>query len=101
MKYRSPSGTFVRVIASVVNLWMLMAGVAYYILARSLIAYHGKDSDLAIAIGKDAKGIVSVVFYAVAIALSFLNSWISCAIYVLVAIMWLVPDRRIEKVFAQ
>ena len=79
---------------------ILMAGVAYYILARALIAHHPKDSALAIAIGRDVKGIASLVLYLVAIALSFASPWISLAIYVLVAIMWLIPDRRIERILA-
>jgi uncharacterized membrane protein len=79
---------------------MLFAGVAYYILTRALIALHGRDSALASAVGRDFKGKVSVVIYAVAILLAFVNSWLSCALYVLVAVMWLVPDRRIEKTLA-
>jgi uncharacterized membrane protein len=80
---------------------LLFAAIAYFILARVLISYHDKDSALAKAIGKDFKGKISVVFYAVAIPLSFVNSWLACALYVLVAIIWLVPDRRIEKVLAE
>jgi uncharacterized membrane protein len=80
---------------------LLMAGIAYYILARSLIAHHGKESTLARAIGKDFKGIISVVFYAIAISVSFFNEIISLAVYVVVAIMWLIPDRRIEKVLSE
>ena len=76
---------------------LFMAGVAYYILAHMLIAYHGKDSTFAIALGKDRKGIISVVVYLVAIAVSFLNSWVSLAIYGVVAAMWVIPDRRFEK----
>lgn len=72
-------------------------GAAFYILAQALIGLHGSDSDLAIALGDDIKGRASVVIYAVAIPLAFFNSLIACAIYVLVAIMWLIPDRRIEK----
>ncbi len=79
---------------------MLFAGVAYYILTRALIALHGRDSALASAVGRDFKGKVSVVIYAVAIPLAFVNSWLSCVLYVLVAVMWLVPDRRIEKTLA-
>ena len=75
---------------------LLMAGVAYYILARILVAQHGKDSMLARALGRDYKGIASVVLYAIAIALAFVNPWFACAIYVAVAIMWLIPDPRIE-----
>ena len=75
---------------------LLMAGVAYFILARILVVEHGKDSALARAIGRDYKGIASVVIYAAAIAISFWNSWIACGLYVAVAIMWLIPDPRIE-----
>lgn len=76
---------------------MLLAGVAYFILTRVLVAHHAKDSALAKAVGRDFKGKASVVIYAAAIPLSFINSWIAWAAYVLVAIMWLIPDRRIEK----
>jgi uncharacterized membrane protein len=75
---------------------LLMSGVAYYILARILVAQHGSDSTLARALGKDFKGIVSVVVYAIAIALAFVYPWAACALYVVVAIMWLIPDPRIE-----
>jgi uncharacterized membrane protein len=80
---------------------LFMAGVAYFILARALAAHHGKDSKLALAIGKDTKGFVSVVIYAVAILLSFLSTWIALGLYVLVALIWLVPDRRFERVLAE
>ena len=80
---------------------LFMAGLAYTILARTLIAYQGKDSVLAIALGRDFKGLASLVFYAIAVALSFVNTRISIAIYILVAVMWFIPDRRIEKVIAE
>ena len=76
---------------------LLFSAVAYFILARALISLHGTDSVLATALGRDFKGKASVVFYVVAIPLSFVNPWFTCALYVLVAVMWLVPDRRIEK----
>ena len=76
---------------------LMMAGIAYSILARALISHHGKDSTLAMALGRDFKGKISVLFYAVAIPLAFVHSWFACAIYILVAVMWLIPDRRIEK----
>jgi uncharacterized membrane protein len=76
---------------------LLFSAIAYYILTRVLIAIHGEDSVLAAAIGGDFKGKISVVIYGVAILLSFASSLASCALYILVAIMWLVPDRRIEK----
>lgn len=77
---------------------LLMAACAYFILARALIALHGKGSELALALGRDFKGKVSVLVYAVAIPLSFVNAWIAIALYVAVASMWLLPDRRIENV---
>jgi uncharacterized membrane protein len=76
---------------------MLMSGVAYYILTTTLIRHHGPESALRAAVGNDFKGIISVVMYAVAIAASFSNRWIGLAIYWAVALMWLVPDPRIEK----
>jgi uncharacterized membrane protein len=79
---------------------LLMAGTAYSILARAIISAEGSNSLLAKAIGKDLKGNVSVLLYAAAIPLAFVNQWISQALYVAVALMWLVPDRRIEKVLA-
>src|SRR5918992_5153498 len=80
---------------------LLFAAIAYFILTRVLISYHGRDSPLAKALGKDFKGKVSVVFYAAAIPLSFVNSWLACALYVLVAVMWLIPDRRIERALTE
>lgn len=80
-------------------LWM--AGLAYYILARALIAHHGPNSVIAKAIGRDEKGIRSLYIYTAAIALAFVASWIAAALYVVVAIMWLVPDRRIENNLAK
>jgi uncharacterized membrane protein len=79
---------------------LFMAGSAYFILTRVLIAQHGKDSALALALGRDIKGKLSVLIYAAAIALSFLEPLTSCVLYVVVAIMWLVPDRRIETALA-
>ncbi|MBL8018282.1 MAG: DUF1211 domain-containing protein [Leptospirales bacterium] len=80
---------------------MLMAGVAYYILSRSLIAHHGKDSAMARAFGRDLKGIFSVVTYLVAIALCLVNSWISLGLYVVVALSWFIPDKRAEKILSE
>ncbi len=76
---------------------LLFAAIAYYILARALIAAHGTDSVLATALGSDVKGKVSVVAYAAAIPLALASSWLAFGLFVLVAIMWLIPDRRIEK----
>jgi uncharacterized membrane protein len=80
---------------------LLFAAIAYFILAHVLIALHGKDSVLGTALGSDFKGKVSVVIYAVAIPLAFFRSWLACALYILVAVMWLIPDRRIEKTLAE
>jgi len=77
---------------------LLLAAVAYFILTRELIALHGRDSTLAAALGSDLKGKASLVLYAAAIPLAFWHPWIACALYVLVAVLWLIPDRRIEAV---
>jgi uncharacterized membrane protein len=76
---------------------MLFAAIAYFILARTLVALHGENSVLANALGSDFKGKISVVIYAAAIPMSFLAAWAAMALYVMVAIMWLIPDRRIER----
>jgi len=76
---------------------LLMAAIAYYILQRAIIAEQGHHSLLAAAIGKDWKGKLSPVIYLSAIPLAFVSSWIAVAIYVFVALMWLVPDSRIER----
>ena len=77
---------------------LLMAGGAYFNLARVLVKYHGKDSVLAKAIGRDFKGKVSLVAYVAAVPLAFVNEWLSMGIYFTVALMWLIPDRRIESI---
>ncbi len=76
---------------------LLMAGIAYYILAQALARLHGPESKLARALGKDLKGILSVVLYAVAIFLAAVDTRLSQAIYVAVAVIWIVPDRRMER----
>jgi uncharacterized membrane protein len=79
---------------------LLLAGAAYSILTMKILEFHGKDSDIAKAIGSDLKGKLSVVLYAVAVALAFFNPWISIAIYFAVAVLWFIPDKRIEKSLA-
>ena len=79
---------------------LLFAAIAYFILAKTLVTLHGKDSVIAVALGHDFKGKISIVIYIAAIASSLLSRWITCALYVAVAVMWLVPDRRIEKTLA-
>jgi uncharacterized membrane protein len=75
---------------------MLLSGVAYVILTRTIVSEEGPQSKLALAVGRDQKGKVSIALYAAAIPVAFVNQWISDAIFVFVALMWLVPDRRIE-----
>lgn len=75
-----------------------MAGVAYFLLTKILIRKHGKDSVLAKAIGNDSKGRLSLAIYAAAIPIAFWSTFVAMLLYVIVAVMWLVPDRRIEKV---
>ena len=76
---------------------MLGSGFAYLGLQTAIIRLHGRDSDLAKAVGRDMKGKLSHTLYALAIPLAFVNRWISVAIYVFVALLWLVPDPRIES----
>ncbi len=83
------------------GLVLLLAAIAYYILARALIALHGRSSALARALGKDFKNKVSALLYAIAIPLAFVRSWLAGALYVVVAIVWLIPDRRIERNIAR
>jgi uncharacterized membrane protein len=82
---------------AVYGIVLLLAGNAYYILTRALIRLHGHDSILATSIGSDRKAKISIAIYAAGIPLAFVQPWIANACYVIVAIMWLVPDRRIEK----
>jgi uncharacterized membrane protein len=76
---------------------LLLAGAAYTILVRCLLACQPPNSILASAIGSDRKGYISLVLYALALPLTLVNTWLSVALYVLVALIWLVPDRRIER----
>jgi uncharacterized membrane protein len=81
---------------------LLCSAIAFTILARALVHHHGKESELAAALGArlegDRKGNLSLLLYSIAVPAAFLSTWISGAIYVSVAILWLVPDRRIERV---
>ena len=77
---------------------LLMPAIAYYLLQRAIVHQQGRHSVLASALGSDFKGKISPLLYAAAVALAFVDAWLSIAIYVLVAVMWLIPDRRIEKV---
>ena len=80
---------------------LLMAAVAYYVLQSRIIAVQGENSLLKRAIGRDLKGKISPILYVIAIPSAFVNQWIAGAIYVTVALIWLVPDRRIERALAE
>jgi uncharacterized membrane protein len=87
--------------AALYGMVLLLAAFAFTLLVRALISLHGVGSPLEIAVGQDLKGKISLAFYLPANPLAFLNSWLSGAIYALVAVIWLVPDPRIEKVLAR
>ncbi|MBD1859979.1 MULTISPECIES: TMEM175 family protein [Leptolyngbya] len=76
---------------------LLLSAIAYFILTRVLITHHGQDSTLALAMGRDFKGKVSLLIYTIAILSTLINPLIASGLYVVVAIMWLIPDPRIEK----
>ncbi len=80
---------------------LFMAGGAYYVLAQALATHHGKESKLSKALGKDFKGLTSLVIYAIAVAVAWLSPAVSGTLYVLVAFMWLIPDRRMEKALGE
>ena len=88
---------FAAVPTAVYGLVLLLAAIAYFILVNAILAEEGPHSTLAIAVGKDVKGKLSIVAYLAAIPLAFLHQAISDAIYVSVALIWLIPDRRIES----
>ena len=92
---------FARVPVALYGTVLLCAAIAYFILTRALLGQHERDSELARALGRDFKEKVSIVMYVVAVASSALSAWPACALYVAVAIMWLVPDRRIERTLAR
>ncbi|MEI6750012.1 MAG: TMEM175 family protein [Bacteroidales bacterium] len=78
---------------------LLMAAIAYYVLQLAILKTQGSESILARALGADYKGKISIVLYVLAIPLSYFNQWLADGIYVLVALVWLVPDKRIERIF--
>jgi uncharacterized membrane protein len=79
------------------GVFLLLAAVAYFILVRAIIAREGSDSVVAQAVGRDIKGMISPLLYAVAIPIALVAPWVSFAIYTVVAVMWFVPDLRIER----
>ena len=89
---------FARIPVALYGVVLLMAAIAYYILQGRIIAKQGKDSRLAKAIGSDFKGKISPVLYLLGIGSTYFSGWIAGIIYVVLALMWLVPDKRIERV---
>ena len=89
---------FAKIPMALYGFTLLMAGTAYFILQNIIIKSQGKNSILKKAIGKDFKGTSSPIFYIIGIVFSFYNEWIAGAVYIFVALMWLVPDKRIESV---
>ncbi|MCB9916673.1 MAG: DUF1211 domain-containing protein [Planctomycetes bacterium] len=92
---------FAPVPTALYGLVLLLAGVAYKLLVRALLRAEGPDSVLARALGRDLKGSASVVLYVAAVPGALWHPWLGCALYVLVALLWLVPDRRIERALAE
>ena len=88
---------FAQVPTAVYGVVLLMAAIAYYVLQRTIIASEGERSTLGEAVGRDLKGKLSPVIYAVSIGLAFINRWLALAGYVAVALIWLLPDRRLES----
>jgi uncharacterized membrane protein len=88
---------FAKLPAAAYGVVLLMSAIAYLILQKRIIASQGDDSLLKRAVGRDWKGKLSAILNVAAILLAFLSSWLSVAIYVLVALIWVVPDRRIER----
>jgi uncharacterized membrane protein len=80
---------------------LLMPAIAYYLLVKAIIHRHGRDSMLAQAVGQDLKGKISVLLLAAGIVVAFVAPWVSMVLYVVVAILWIAPDRRIERMIAQ
>jgi uncharacterized membrane protein len=80
---------------------LLLSGIAYWILTRTLVVSHGGESPLAVAVGRDVKGLSSITIYALAIPVAFAAPEIACALYVFVSVIWLIPDRRIETTLTE
>jgi uncharacterized membrane protein len=92
---------FAPVPTAVYGIAFLMPGCAYYLLVRAMLRIEGPQSTLARAVGRDLKGKGSLVLYAAGVAIAFVEPWGAIALYVAVALMWLIPDRRIERALAQ
>jgi uncharacterized membrane protein len=92
---------FAPITVAAYGLVLLCAGIAYFILTRVLLATHGRDSLVAKALGSDFKGKLSMVLYLAGVVLAYVQTWLSLALYVLVALWWLVPDRRFERLLGE
>ena len=88
---------FANLPVAVYGVALLMPAIAYYILQTCIVKANGTDHALAEALGRDIKGKLSPLFCLAGIGLAFISSWLACTAYVLLALMWLIPDRRIEK----
>jgi uncharacterized membrane protein len=91
---------FAQLPTAIYGVALLMPAIAYYLLQKAIISKNGAESVLAKALGKDFKGKISPMLYLTAIPLAFFSPWLSLAIYVIVALMWLIPDQRIERALA-
>jgi uncharacterized membrane protein len=91
---------FAQIPAAAYGIVLLAAALAYFALQNTIIRVQGRDSTLALALGRDVKGKVSPLLYSLGIGLAFVNRWLSIACYVIVALMWLIPDRRVERTLA-
>ncbi len=90
---------FAREPMALYGLVLLMAAIAYYVLQRRIIRSQGADSVLRKAVGRDLKGKASPILYVAGIAFAWVNAWISGALFIFVALIWLIPDKRIERIF--
>ena len=93
----SGENSFSRTPVAMYGFILLMASVSFYILAKSLASSHGSDSDIAKSLGNNLKGKISIVLYAFAIIITYYSSYISMLIYLFVAILWIIPDKRVEN----
>ncbi|MFD1176426.1 TMEM175 family protein [Paenibacillus puldeungensis] len=84
--------------AALYGIVLLLAAVSYMRLQYEILKQHSSDSDFVVVMGRDVKGKLSMLLYLISIIVAYLNSWVSCLIFVLVAVIWFVPDRRIERV---
>ncbi len=88
---------FAELPTAIYGLVLLLAAIAYFVLQSTIVAQQGRESRLAAALGRDLKGKISPILYVLAIPLAFVSPWIAVGLYVLVSLMWLIPDRRLES----